>query len=440
MDCTDTKTLITGSVKRPRAAAIVVILFILGIIAPSGLQAGPYMNSAHGSAMSGVYRPTIGDQPPSGAGYSRGNCAHCHEQHASVNGAEPFPTNGPAAYEIFAPNFNTAAQTGPYIESDNFCFSCHNSTASIQVVQNRDYSETFGCDNVGSGPTSIMDAMNQQSYHNLYDIWTFSRNQFNWFSNDSNPCGACHNPHLARRNMANTKDPAFSAISKPADHFSLWTQTMDNAFNTSYEPPFCNDTATTREPDGSGDAISGRAATPDYVGFCTDCHNTTTTITSTLLGTVIQIDWGPGGDKHGTAGDSPGDTIKAPYSGTSTYVLSCADCHEPHGAPNIRLLRRRVNGKDLTDATGTAASITSSNSNQWGYLCRNCHMDDYDATQAQLPGYQYSTGARNKWEYIHHLASDRPYVQKQCGWCHPGGGMNPPPIPCNQCHVHGQTF
>lgn len=426
---------------RLRTGLLVTTLLGLGFLIPWSTQAGPYMDSAHGSATDGVYRATIGDPPPAGAGYSRGNCAHCHEQHASVEGAEPFPANGPAAFEIFAPNFNTAAQTPPYSEADNFCFSCHNSTASVQQVLNRDYSETFGCDSAGSGPTSIMDAMNQVSYHNLYDIWSFSRSQFSWFRDDSNPCGACHNPHLARRNLANTRDPAFSAISKPTDHFSLWgpTQTMGSAYNTSYEPPFCNDTATNREPDGSADAISGRANTPDYVGFCTDCHNTSTTISSTLLGTVIQIDWSSTGDKHGTAGDSPGETIKGPYEAGGTYVLSCADCHEPHGAPNIRLLRRRVNGSTLSDASDQPASITNPDSNEWGYLCRKCHMDDYDAVQAGVDKFNDSTGEKNKWEYVHHLASDRPYVQKSCGWCHSmGAGIRP--INCNQCHLHGDTF
>ncbi len=430
-----------GSWSRLRSGLLVTTLCSLGFFIPGNIQAGPYMDSAHGSATDGVYRATIGDPPPAGAGYSRGNCAHCHEQHASIEGAEPFPANGPAAFEIFAPNFNTAIQTAPYSEADNFCFSCHNSTASVQQVQNRDYSETFGCDSTGAGPTSIMDAMNQKSYHNLYDIWSFSRNQFGWFRDDSNPCGACHNPHLARRNLANTRDPAFSAISKPTDHFSLWgqTQTMGSVYNTAYEPPYCSSTLN-REPDASSDGLSGAANTPDYVGFCTDCHNTSTTISSTVLGTVTQIDWGLNGDKHGTAGDSPGDTIKGPFDPANTYVLSCTDCHEPHGAPNIRLLRRRVNGGSLADATDTPANILNPDTNEWGYLCRRCHMDDYDATQAQLPGYTYSTGEKNKWEYIHHLASDRPYVQKQCGWCHPGGGMNPPPIRCNKCHLHGQTF
>ena len=48
-----------------------------------------------------------------------------------------------------------------------------------------------------------MAAFNQASYHNLYDIWNFLSNNATysaWFAKRGNPCSACHDSHLAKRN------------------------------------------------------------------------------------------------------------------------------------------------------------------------------------------------------------------------------------------------
>ena len=391
----------------------------------TSLFAGAYLDSAHGSGTSGVFRPIIGNPPPSGFGYSKGNCAHCHEQHASIAGTEPVPTTGAASYELFAQNFNTAAKTGTYSESDNFCFYCHNDPTSAQSVINYDYSRNFGC--AINGPTTVLGAMNQASYHNLWDVWDFSKNNFSWFTDYSNPCNACHNPHIAKRNWANPADPSFSAISKPDDHFNpvVWgtDNTMDSSYNTKYQSPYCS--GTTFEPAGSSDAAASRASTPDYVAFCTTCHTTTNTIFSTTLNRNLEpIDWSSTGDKHGLrlmdGSVSTKEPFDTPSSGTN-FVLSCLDCHEAHGSQNIMLLRRRANGSNLT------STITSSDGNEWGLLCLNCHIDD------EANG----SGNAIQWEYVHHKVSDAPYSQIQCSRCHSGGGGGPSPIPCLDCHYHG---
>jgi len=423
-------------IDRSTGTAYRLFFILIGPIAllcsPLNLEAGDYMDSAHGAADIGVYRANIGDAPPQGFGYSRGNCAHCHEQHASIAGSEPNPApGGPANFAIFANNFS-GVQTGGYVETDNFCFFCHNNNASAQQVLNNDYSQTFGC--AGQGTTSILATMNQQSAHNLYDILNnFADGTFPWFRDESNPCNGCHNPHLAKQNQSAPTDPTFSAISKPSDHFTLWgtTETMESSYNTGYEPPLCT---TTREPAGSADANAGRASTPDYISFCTDCHNSTRQISSTpLAGTLTTIDWLTG-DRHGATNARAEVTLNTPYSPGTSYILSCLDCHEPHGAPNIMLLRRRVNGSDLIDGTITE-NITTLDSNQWGFLCRKCHPDD-------------GAGKANQWEEVHHLANDAPFPSpKQCHSCHPLGSGTPP-ISCGatgisstrDCHGHGREF
>ncbi|MBU1138730.1 MAG: cytochrome c3 family protein [Proteobacteria bacterium] len=404
------------------------ILFFLAclycFLSSSSLLAGEYIDSAHGSSTAGVFRPVIGDAPPQGFGYSRGNCAHCHEQHASIGGSEPVPTTGGASsYELFANNFDTTQKTIPYTESDNFCFYCHNNPTSAQLVVNNDYSQNFGC--APQGPTTIMSAMNQRSYHNLYDVWNFSKDKFPWFTTYSNPCDACHNPHLAKRNWANAKDPAYSAISKPTDHFALWgtTETMDSSYNTKYEPPYCSSSLLNREPNASIDAATGRANTPDYVDFCITCHTTTNTIFSTSLNrNLTPINWSDNGDKHGLRPMDGSVSTKAPYDPNSSgtdFVLSCLDCHEAHGSKNVMLMRRRANGSDLTD---TIATFETKN---WGLICLKCHKDDAAA----------GIGPSNDWEYVHHRVSDAPYYQGgPCVTCHTSGrGF---PINCQECHTH----
>lgn len=403
-----------------------VLLSLAGLylsMYPTSLLAGTYLLSAHGSSSDGVLRPSIGP-PPSGFGYSQGNCAHCHEQHASINGSEPAPSSGSASpYELFATNFNSAAQTNPYAEADNFCFFCHNDPATAQSVLNNDNAQTFGCG--AQGPTTIRAAMNQLSYHNLYDVWNFSKATFPGFTSSSNPCNACHNPHLARQNRLFPQDPTYSAISKPSDHFNLWgtTETMDSSYNTQYEPPYCSNALSDREPAASVDASNGRANTPDYVAFCTSCHTTTNTIASSTLARDLKtIDWSNTGDKHGLrpmdGSVSTMPPFDTPSSGTD-FVLSCLDCHEAHGSENVMLLRRRANGSDLS------AAITSLDTSDWGLLCLKCHKDDAAA----------GIGNPNDWEYIHHKVSDAPYTQKRCGSCHPGGPGRP--IACQSCHYHG---
>lgn len=374
--------------------------------------------------------------------YATGNCAHCHEMHASLAGVEPEPSGGaPSPYTVFADNFNSGAGAGSYLMTDNFCFYCHSASASVQAVLNADYGTTFGGAS-GTLPQYIMEAFNQTSYHNLGDIHIFMTTGHGaamapWYTSSSNPCNACHNPHLAKRNYEDFTPPLASAISKPSGHFSLWGESETMTDYSGYEPPYANVTTEAREPDGTvvtagGDSSGQAAKTPDYVGFCTDCHNTSTDIYSTTKGDkLIQIDWSSNGDKHGAETRDGADNFRPPYSSAamSNMLLSCLDCHEPHGSSNIMLLRSRVNGEDM----GRDVSTT----NDMGALCQRCHTDDAAA--------EY--GSADQWRYIHHEAGDAPYPgpPKRCSECHnttagyatPVEGPNQPRIHCGQCHFHG---
>jgi len=417
----------------------IVLSLILSFCLP--IQAGIYSLSAHGNSSYGVKRSDTNL-----SSYSQGNCAHCHEQHASINGTEPSPSSGttpPTAsnFCLFADNFS-GTTTGSYSQSDDFCFYCHTSLGSLQVngITNEDYSATFG--GATASVTGIMDAFNQTSYHNLYDVLNFAKSYWpSTFTSDSNPCVACHNPHLARRNKAYSGNPSYTAISKPSAHNQLWgddTGEKLSDFTSNYQAPYYYGSTTTYEPDGQGKPINGWGSNmPDYDSFCTDCHNSTNTIYSTTLGrNLYTIDWittggETGGDKHGKNAATTSLNIKDPFASsdlgiTTGFVLSCLDCHEPHGSPNVMLVRREVNGGDL------AGNITAYVSSSWPYLCSRCHKDD-----SYYGGYSY------KFRYVHHLDTEAPYpVWGSCGSCHGmggggGGDWGKSQIACYHCHFHG---
>ena len=420
----------------------------------SGLAyaANEYTNSAHGSSADtgnyGVLR-TSTDQ------YVRGHCAHCHEQHASINGTEPTPNAtttpsdaGPDKFCLLGNNFNTEATVAPYDQDDNACFWCHTNSGYVQdnLIVNNNYAATFG--GATAVTTGIMQAFNSTSYHNLKNVIDYADSIGTWpFTADSNPCSACHNVHVAKRNKANQGNPAYTAISKPSVHDSLWGDDTDpnermTIYGTDYQPPYDADD-TNLEPDGAGtDRATQAGKTPDYNAFCLDCHQNevpsskTSMNPSTTSGYLTAIAWSS--EKHGTA-DANGDIrVEAPYTpGTGVgYVLSCLDCHEPHGSPNDFLLRNSVNG-------GTLSGTVSTGLKDYGYLCTRCHIDDYDT------GHTY--GVANRWESVHHCATDYPYYQGSCSGadCHPGGGAkivcgtktSGPPVAhiCSDCHYHGSS-
>lgn len=404
---------------------VLLLAWAMACLAPAPSFAGPYLDSAHGDADHGVDRSAIDTKYIS---YAKGNCGHCHEMHASLEGEEPAPGNGASAHVLFAPGYNSARTQNPYQASDDFCFYCHSSEAGPQVT-NEDYSTVFGGAATGSGPQTIMEAFNQLSYHNLYDIWYFLSNDTDyatWFSDIENPCSACHNSHLAKRNWDSVQSgfPLESAISRPGDHDYLWGETELMSDYTAYEAPYSS--SGSREPAGIGDPDG--ADTPDYVRFCMSCHTPDKAIYSTdLARNLSYIDWlstGVDPDKHGAADRDGTDHFREPYATAAAskgdFVLSCLDCHESHGSGNIMMVRRRINGENLE------GSIVSTDA--MSYACKRCHPDDLAA--------EAGTGQANKWEYVHHDASGAPYVKSDCLNCHDTSDGSTP-VACGNCHGHG---
>lgn len=430
-------------------------ILIFWILYPGVVNSGPYLDSAHGnytpSPGYGVKRnPTL---VPQLDGYSRGNCAHCHEQHASIGGAEPTPTGGPSGYELFYSNYVS--------QTDDFCFKCHTDLSSYQTggLINRSYSYRAG----GYTSDTLNDILEAFSFtspdssHDLGDIRTFITAQSWGYTTDSNPCCACHNPHRAQGDPANAGSATKSSgtrgwpVSRPSQHstdnnaWGLWgdgtgEKMSDYVSGLRYQAPYRNSSTNAYEPDGS--TTQDGSNLTDYATFCQDCHSSSMTGSPYNL-SHTPIDWATSaGDKHGkrAANATSGNYIDIdnPYSNTygGQYVLSCTDCHEPHGAPNVMLIRKEVNRavlsgtiSTITPPAGACTPTFPSGSKELGYLCNRCHEDDADA----------GVGSANEWQHVHHDSSDAPYGGGMCNDCHSGSGMTRNPINCNCCHFHGST-
>jgi hypothetical protein len=427
---------------KPQCLPTTVIMVVLfaWVFSFSGVAtADTYTDSAHGNSTYGVDRKEH-SECPSGTTCQPGDCTHCHDTfNPSVCDVNDFM--------LFAANDN------------DFCFKCHENTTnySSTAIVNRSYSYRAGgytTDTVND----IREAFLSASTHNLDDVKTFINGKWG-YTGDSNPCTACHNQHLAEGDPENAPDAAKSdairgwPVSRPSQHDNGWDLWGDDSSEKmseyasdppaeEYQAPYRYGSSSAYEPDGST-TTSGSNLT-DFNTFCTDCHNTTYTIYSTSLGRNLrQIDWNV--EKHGKGNaDVALDEMRDPYTvtqiindpffGTYFYpnrVISCLDCHEPHGSPNAYLLREEVNAEVLDDAITSFTpfcSLPGTDGNQGlGWLCRRCHKDDSN----------YG-GVVNQWKFVHHYTNytpDAPYVRTRCYRCHWSASAEP--ISCRCCHYHG---
>jgi hypothetical protein len=384
-----------------------IMLSILFLIFVDVSYAGTYLSSAHGNSSYGVDRSGAANFPND---YNAGLCAHCHEQHASFDGNEPDPAGGsPSYYLLFSDNHTTGDQTA---QANNFCFQCHIDVNSFQTgdtLLNRSYSYRAGgwtSDTVDNILEQFsFDVVGNDSSHNLDDILTFITGETWEYTTDSNPCAACHNPHAAQGDPANSANSTKSSgsrgwpVSRPSQHdeddndaWGLWGDVAGERMDvyagaSTYMAPH-RFGVTTHEPDGTN-TDDGSNLT-DFVSLCTDCHDNANVISSSDIANptgppgrnLNTFDWNI--EKHGKGAADNGvpaadtDTcsqILEPYltggqCGAGDYVLACTDCHEPHGSQNILLIRKEVNSATVTVDTFTGGTPANT---EWMSLCNKCH-------------------------------------------------------------------
>lgn len=408
---------------------LITVLFAgflsFGLLHPQEAAGGAYLDSAHGNSSYGVKRTASGFPTD----YTRGLCAHCHEQHASVGGSEPNPSGGaPSKFELFYDN---------HIDQTNgFCYECHKDTGSLQTggVVNRSYSYRAG----GWSSDTVNDILESFSFsapdssHNLDDIKSFINGRWGYTA-DSNPCNSCHNPHAAQGDPPNTPNGPKSTVitrgwpvSRPSLHstdnnsWGLWGDTTGERMSSfTYQSPYRFNSTINYEPDGSTIVSDGSNMT-DFVSFCTDCHDNINTINSTSLARNLnKFNWST--EQHGGGAASAGcPDILNPYqvAQCGTYVLSCTDCHEPHGSPNLMLTRKEVNGAEVTVDDETGRGPFDRANTEWMSLCMRCH-----------DGLNTTDGNHTHPFFIPPQVSGCSSLQ-----CHEAGDLY---RVCTECHFHG---
>jgi len=184
--------------KNLRMAVTVMALAAAGVAAAAALaRAGDYLNSSHGNAATGVDRSAVDTRF---SAYAKGNCGHCHEQHASIDGTEPAPASGaPSPYLGFS-------------LEQALCFECHdaNGPSSIDI-----WSEF----NI-SGPNASKHGGNLM---NLYDDRhkAHESDKFSFLGSAARhaECTDCHNPH-----KATDANPLLGATGVEPVNGSAWTE------------------------------------------------------------------------------------------------------------------------------------------------------------------------------------------------------------------------
>ena len=395
---------------------------LLLMLCPDRASSSPYLDSAHGNYTPlpayGVKRdPTL---VPQLDGYSRGNCAHCHEQHASIGGSEPAPNTGDDAGPDIYLLFKVLWVAPP--QSNEFCFGCHIGIGSYQSSWGRTpdfacYSYRAGGDTSLTCPASVYESFqfvtnvgvsqlncgsSVGSSHMLRDIRDLLNGKWGFGTVGANidPCSGCHNPHRAKRDYPCSRPTAHATLTT----WNVWGDDLYPSgesmrdFTSNYWAP-CrypntsgNDICeSSYEPDGS--STQDGSNMPDYTSLCVDCHNSTRVIYSNKLDrNLYKITWGATGDFHGNkprddSGMEWGDLL-APYKvggsyAKTNYLLSCTDCHEPHGSHNEFLLRKTLNGAQINTIAGTG---------QWYYWCRSCHVITVSNPMHTTPTYDCMQG------------------------------------------------
>jgi hypothetical protein len=292
-------------------------------------------------------------------------------------------------------------------KSDMFCFECHSASTDHQQVTNYPYCVNFGgraafYGNIKKQFTNDYSKfINCGSRHHLEAIYDLMVDDVDgWgFSSDPDPCVACHPPHAAQRNhpvYIDGEDKLNTAIRRPSDYKStdtadsLWgddeSERMDDyatSVGGTYQAPYYGSFGS-GDFEPAGDATSDGSNLPDYVTFCLDCHQYEQHDPERNE-TVKAIDWSDTGDRHGGypantcdagnfyEGDPFEASLRPPYDtyepNESNFVMSCLDCHEPHGTKKrLHLIRRMINGENVAADNDTCDEPTD-----WANICARCH-------------------------------------------------------------------
>jgi hypothetical protein len=111
---------------------------------------------------------------------TKGHCGQCHEEHASIDGAEPTPpaAEGPTAYALFRSNYGT--------DRNELCHACHETIILGSMPQG------FGSFGIYQGKTRFDESLHSASSDML---WSPDPSPPGPAFSDAGNCNNCHNPH-----------------------------------------------------------------------------------------------------------------------------------------------------------------------------------------------------------------------------------------------------
>ncbi|MDH4332527.1 MAG: hypothetical protein OEV89_08100 [Desulfobulbaceae bacterium] len=313
--------------------------------------AGTYRDSAHGNSIS---RATI---DPKYSSYGIGNCGHCHEQHASLQGSEPITVDGSPSQALA---FNPAGK---------LCLTCHDGSPVPRDIKAQ-FAKTY------RHPAGDI------SYAGRHTMTVLETGQNGVPFRDSSrhaECNDCHDPHTAQLghqifDTANPQNNNF--VSKVL--LNVW-----GVEPTSFSGNWTVPTSFTEQ----------KPATKEYQ-ICFKCHSYYALQASSGISTLT----GPSG---GVITDqarevNPNNLSYHPVvAGTGNYPLItsrlgppwnvnvgtqtmyCSDCHGdndtsqpmgPHGSNNKFLLK---SGTWPAKADGTLWKL--SDRSNTALFCKMCH-------------------------------------------------------------------
>jgi hypothetical protein len=343
-------------------------VFLLVVLAVRPGWAGTYATSAH----AGSGTPDNGLSRIATTAYATGSCAHCHEQHASIDGSEPNPTGGPDPY------------LGMELEQ-NLCQACHTASGSVS-------------DSIPT-PNNIKTDITKTYSHagTLSDSLHRANENFDNFTASAHvECTDCHNPHVARKgnhtagNRYQTASGNLIANStvtgaSPLEGVSGATQGYGGA-STSWSTP-------------SQASYTLQTATKEYE-ICYKCHsganaNLTSwdnaevaVFTESAAWTDTGLEFNPNNASYHPivqASPHPLNSAQLANGWAPGDTMYCSDCHAgdstaagPHGSASKWMLVGTYKNWPFTLATdngissgGTYASINGVGTSTT--FCHNCH-------------------------------------------------------------------
>ena len=403
---------------------------LLAWTAPAAV-AGTYTASAHGDSASGVSGRA--------SGYATGNCAHCHDQHASRQAATHTPYN---------------VLRG--LSEENLCLDCHDGAPAADDISAQ-VAKTYG-----HGPT-VTGTSDSHTTSKLELATTSEGSAFRGALRHVE-CSDCHNPHEAQtgNHTYNTTTPSDNNLvsspltgvwgvepaSEPTTFVPATTYTEMPAATKEYQICFkCHTYYAFQDADGviSLTGPSGQTATDQSMEFSRNNRSvhpvrytlTLQTNSDALDASQLASPWSdnPGSqtmycsDCHG-ADDELAGGAKGPHGATSKYMLKgyFKDSAVYWPASSAGKLWSLNDISQVDNSSGSAPTINTTAAVQSELFCLNCH-NSFGGTATN----PFATSTdRNTWaNRAHQRHDDRRYQ--------PDGGddHNVYCIACHSAIPHG---